>query len=363
MALAGALARGFAARAAEADQQGELPEADVADLKGSGYLALSVPARYGGAGASLGVCTEAQLALAEGSTSTALVAAMQLHLFGHALETGAWGELAPEFCERAVRGELFNAAASEPQLGSPSRGGLPQTEAVREGDALVVTGHKTWVTGGERLEHLLVRVTLDEQARTLWLPNHLPGVRWKRTWGGGLSLRASNSDDVFFDRVRVPVSHLVAEGRAGPNLWFPTLIAATYLGTAFAAQEAAARYALERVPTALGRPIATLPTIQRQLGEMAVRLAAARTLLVATAHAWTGEGDREAFYPRVVAAKHVAIEAALWVTEAALRLAGGASLGPELPLERLFRDVRAGLMHPPSGDAALELVGRRALGL
>jgi alkylation response protein AidB-like acyl-CoA dehydrogenase len=311
----------------------------------------------------LGTCTEAQLALAQGSTSTALVAAMQLHLFGHALETGAWGEHAPDFCGRAVRGELFNAAASEPQLGSPSRGGLPQTEAVREGDTLIVTGHKTWVTGGERLDHLLVRVTLEERAANVWVPNGLPGVRWKRTWGGGLSLRASSSHDVFFDDVRVKASHLVPEGRGGPNLWFPTLIAATYLGTAFAARDAAVRYALERVPTALGRPIGTLPTIQRQLGEMEVRLLAARTLLLETARAWTGEGDRGAYHPRVVAAKHVAVETALWVTEAALRLAGGASLGSELPLERFFRDVRAGLMHPPSGDAALELVGRRALNL
>jgi len=362
VALARRLAQEVARRAPDADRKGALPEEDIAALERSGYLALSVPKAYGGAGASLGACTEAQLELAKGSTSTALVAAMQLHLFGHALETGSWGDLMEEFCERAAQGELFNSAASEPTLGSPSRGGLPQTEAVRDGDDLVITGQKTWVTGGEHLDHLLVRVALEGRAATVWVPDGLPGVRWERTWGGSLSLRASDSHDVHFEGVRVPASHRLPEAPGGPNLWFPTLVTATYLGTALAARDAAVRYALARVPTALGRPIATLPKIQRQLGEMETALSAAKTLLLETAHTWTG-GDPAAHFPRVVAAKHVATETALTVTETALRLVGGASMAADLPFERFFRDVRAGLMHPPSGDAALELVGRSALGL
>ena len=117
------------------------------------------------------------------------------------------------------------------------------------------------------------------------------------------------------------------------------------------------------MPTALGKPIATLPTIQRQLGDLEIRLLAAKTLLLQTAGAWDGTGDRDGFFPGVVAAKVFAVETALGVTDAALKLAGGASLSPDLPLERHFRDVRAGLMHPPSGDAALELVGRARLGV
>lgn len=361
MAKAAELARGLAARAGAADRDGALPPEDVAALKGSGLLALSVPGTHGGLGADLGLATETLLALAQGSTSTTLVVAMQVNLFGHGLETGAWGETARRFCRRAVKGELFNAAASEPQLGSPSRGGLPQTYVVRQEGTLILNGHKTWVTGGEHLNHLLLRVRLENDVKTLWLPNHTPGVRWEKTWGGGLSLRASSSHDVFFENVRVPASHLLADGPKATNVWFPLLVGATYLGTALAARDAAVRYAQERVPTALGQPIATLPTIQRQVGELEIKLMAARSLLLETAHAWNGGGDREAFYPRVVASKQVAVETALSVTEAALRLAGGASLSTDLPLERHFRDVRAGLMHPPSGDAALALIGQRTL--
>ena len=359
MAKAAELAQGFSARAAAADRDGALPAEDIAALKASGLLALSVPEAYGGLGADLGLATETLLTLAQGSTSTALVVAMQVNLFGHL--DYAWGEHTERFCRRAVAGELFNSAASEPQLGSPSRGGLPQTHVVRQGDTFVLNGHKTWVTGGERLDHLLVRVRVEDESKTLWVPGQLPGVRWERTWGDGLSLRASGSDDVFFEDVRVPTSHLLVDGPKVTNVWFPLLVGATYLGTALAARDAAVRYARTRVPTALGKPIATLPTIQRQVGELELKLIAAKSLLLETANAWNG-GDREAFYPRVVASKQLAVETALSVTEAALRLVGGASLSPDLPLERSFRDVRAGLMHPPSGDAALELIGRDALG-
>jgi alkylation response protein AidB-like acyl-CoA dehydrogenase len=49
------------------------------------------------------------------------------------------------------------------------------------------------------------------------------------------------------------------------------------------------------------------------------------------------------------------------VTEKALQIAGGTSITKALPLERHFRDVRAGSMQPPSGDTALEMVGRAAI--
>ncbi len=79
---------------------------------------------------------------------------------------------------------------------------------------------------------------------------------------------------------------------------------------------------------------------------------------------WTGDpetcGD---LYSRVATAKHYAVEVAHDVTDKALRVAGGQSITAALPLERYFRDVRAGFMQPPSGDTALEIIGRGALGL
>ena len=334
-------------------------------MERSGYLKLSVPEAYGGRGASLGECVAAQLELSQGSASTALVAGMTLHIVGHEREVESWNRGAREaiFTDIA-RGALLNSAASEPRLGSPSRGGLPDTYAEENGDTLTINGHKNWVTGGEHLKHLLVRLRLGDEAVVVWLPAETKGLRWKRTWGDGLSLRASDSHDLFLEDVQVGADKIIQRGKTPANVWFPVVMAATYLGVGLAAQTAAIRYAQERVPTALGKPIATLPNVQRQVGEMTTTLQAAKTYLLATAAEWRGvEAERAAFLVKAAAAKHVAVEAALNVTDKALRVAGAAGIDKGLALERYFRDVRGGLMHPPSGDAALEIVGRRALGL
>ncbi len=367
LTLARDLAAGVHERAAEADQSRRLPRDDIEALARSGYLGLSVPREHGGWEASLATCVAAQLELARGSAATALVATMTVHLLGHEREVGSWSkDNFRALAQAAVAGELINSAASEPAMGSPSRGGLPASRAVRDGDRFVIDGHKTWVTGGAHLSHLIVQLRLEERAVQVWVPADSAGVRWEETWGEGLSLRASDSHDLYLEGVRVPASRLLTRPNPtrAPSVWFPLMVAANYLGPALAAREAVIRYARERIPTALGRPIATLPGIQRQIGEIDFPLQAAETFLLATAEAWSGDqADREAFLPRAAAAKHLAIETALEATDRALRIAGAAGLDPALPLERYFRDVRAGLMHPPSGDLALELVGRAALGL
>jgi alkylation response protein AidB-like acyl-CoA dehydrogenase len=367
VALAKNLGKRFCTRASTADRDGELSRKDIQDLKTSGYLGLSVSKECGGWGASLAECVAAQLELAKGSGSTALVVAMTLHVIGHARETRLWSASHYEgLCREVAKGALVNAVASEPRLGSPSRGGLPDTFAVRDGDKLVINGHKTWVTGGAHLNHLLVRLRLDEEAVTVWIPATTPGLRWEKTWGDALSLRASDSHDLFLENVVVAEARILetSQTRTSPNLWFPLLIAATYLGIALAAKDEAVRYAKERVPSALGQPIATLPVVQRQLGEIELRLQGALALLNQTALEGSDPNrDDSDFAPKANGAKQVAVETAIEVTDKCLRLAGAAGLHKGLALERYFRDVRAGLMHPPSKDAVLEQLGKAAVDL
>lgn len=364
--LAKQLAKEFATRADEADRVGKLPDEDIVALKESGYLGLSVPRAFGGWELSLRDCVVAQLELAQGSTSTALVAGMQVHIFGHQREARSWREpIYEQFCQEAAQGGLFNSIASEPQMGSPSRGGLPATTAVSTADGWCLNGHKTWSTGGRHLTHMLVQTAINgETAGVILVRQGTPGVRWEDTWSDALSFRASESNDVFFEDVLLPLDHLVEEGkgRGVPNVWFPLIMSAVYLGTAVAARNSTIRYALERVPTALGKSIATLPKIQRQIGEMDVALQAAQSLLLDVAGEWVGDDEqRSAFLPRIAAAKMMVTQTANMATDMALQIAGGSSITKALPLERYFRDVRAGAMQPPSGDTALELIGRAAI--
>ena len=353
------LAKKFQSRANEADKTGTLPPQDITDLKSSGYLTLNIPKQYGGHDLSLRECTEAQLELAQGSASTALVTAMQLQVFGAARDCKTWTDDTYErFCHAAVNGGLFNSVATEPELGSPSRGALFKSRAEITDQGYTLNGHKTWTTGGKHLTHMLVKAMCDDEPAVFLVEQNFSGIRWEETWQDVLSFRASDSHDVHFENCHIPKENLVQPHPDPPFVkspWFPMMLASVYLGSAIAARNTVIQYALERVPTALGKPIATLPKIQRLIGEMDMPLQAAQSLLLDTAETWNNN------IAHIARAKHFAVTVANDVTEKALFIAGGRALTPNLPLERYFRDVRAGQMQPPSGDTALEIIGKNAI--
>jgi alkylation response protein AidB-like acyl-CoA dehydrogenase len=134
-----------------------------------------------------------------------------------------------------------------------------------------------------------------------------------------------------------------------------------YLGVAETARDFAAQFARDRKPTALGgKSIAGLPNIRERAGRIDLLLFQARGLLVSTARAWDAAPSAH-MDGALAAAKVVATNNALAVAEEAMRLVGGSSLDRSMPLERHYRDVRAGLHHPPQDDAALALFARQAL--
>jgi alkylation response protein AidB-like acyl-CoA dehydrogenase len=133
------------------------------------------------------------------------------------------------------------------------------------------------------------------------------------------------------------------------------------LGIAEAAYEFARDYAQTRVIKPDARPIGHSPVIQRYIAEMSVTLEAAR-LMSARAALTAHPGAPE----RVLAisqAKYLSAETAVKVTDLALRVCGGRGLLKDYPLERHYRDVRAGLVMGPSTDFLLLNIGRAELGL
>jgi alkylation response protein AidB-like acyl-CoA dehydrogenase len=198
-----------------------------------------------------------------------------------------------------------------------------------------------------------------------------PGVRLEPVWGDSLSLRTVGNDDVYFEGVFVPEGWLIgrrpigapaAPGQQpGLNAWSLT-VAAVYLGIGQAACDAACDYANTRRPASLPGPIAELAHIQQWIGQMQIGLDAARAVLEGAARTWTEHPElRLGLAPQIAAAKYLATNTACTATDLALRVAGGFSLTRALPLERFFRDARAGLFNPPQDDLALALVGRAAL--
>lgn len=375
------LAARFAQRVDAHERAGTFPREHYADLHETGYLRWFVPPAYGGEGADLYEVVLAQEQLARGDGATAMAVDMTIHLIGRLTTTESWPQpVFAEVCRSIVTaGALINAAATEPEMGSPARGGLPATSATPTSGGWLINGHKLFVSMAPVLRYFLVSVALPPgpdmpeggKANAI-VQADAAGLRLEDTWSDALSLRTSGSFDVILENVFVPDDWVVERQPVGspppsdPTVqmaWFALSLAAVYLGIGQAACDTACAYARERVPSALGKPIATLPGIQRRIGEIQVPLMAARALLHQTARAWVDHPDgRGALAPQVAAAKYLCTNAAVQATDQALRVAGGFGLTRKLPLERFYRDVRAGLTHPPQDDMALELVGRTALG-
>lgn len=372
--LADELAPRFGERAARHDREGSFPFENFDDLRAAGLHLLTVPEEFGGWGATLPEAIRVIERLARGDGSTALVFDMHVQVLGSLSESRPWdGDQFARFCCSIVEGgAIINSCASEPELGSPSRGGLPATHARWTGDGYRLTGRKTFSSGSPVLTHALIPAMLDNAPEgtvgVFLMPMDRPGVRIEETWDV-LGMRTTGSNDLWLEDVPVSASDLVQRrgpdvpdpGKVSGGAWFGMTIAGVYLGIASAARDAAIDFARQRTPTALGgAAIATLEPIQRQLGALEAELLTARALLYTTAEAWAEHpAQRPDLMTHVGLCKVIATTHAVSATDLALRVVGGQSMSRALPLERLFRDVRAGLFHPPTEDMAYANLGKR----
>ena len=110
-------------------------------------------------------------------------------LIGRLAETRAWpADLFAGICREVVEtGALINSAASEPSMGSPSRGGLPGTTAVRTADGWRINGRKNWTSLAPALRWFVIMATVEEEGQPPRRANFLveagtPGLRVEETW-------------------------------------------------------------------------------------------------------------------------------------------------------------------------------------
>ncbi len=365
------LAPALAERAARHDRENSFPFENYEDLIRAGYHTATVPERLGGMGAGLhDLCLgQEQLGIGDGSTSLGI--GMHLSLLGRLAEEDSWPEeLWERVCGDVVeRGALINSAATEPGMGSPSRGGAPVTTARRVSGGWEISGRKSFTTIAPVATYFIVLAWIEEEERrgSFLVRRDQDGVSVAETWDA-LGMRATGSHDLVLERVRVPEESYIRprDSRPAPGpgrAWGALTLGATYLGVAQAARDYAANFARSRTPTGLGRPISELEHVREGIGRMELSIRSARAVLFETARTWQEEPERrDELAPDIAASKYLATNCAVQVTDLAMRLVGGSALSRRFPLERLFRDARAGLYNPPADHETLVLLGRWVLG-
>lgn len=376
---------GIAGRAADADRDGELPAADLDELRAAGLLGLLVPQRLGGSGGGFADWADAARVLAAASGATALVLNMHTSVVGALARTPdelARAMGAPEsfFAARdrtlagAAAGEFIAVAMSE--RGAGSRLSELRTHYRPEGDGYRITGAKAFCSGASHADIFFVAARAGDPDAACpagpatvshFLVPRGPGVSVEPNWDS-LGMRGTGSHDVRLD-VWVPADALVG-GVAGLSLlvaqvmpqWLVASYAAVYAGVGRAVFDAGIAHARGRTGTGLARGLAGLPAVRARFGHADAALAALDAVVDECAHRVDADPGSPSTNQWVWRAKLLAGRTAQDVAASIVEACGTAVTRRGHPLERLYRDARCGSLQPATSDVCADWLGTAALG-
>ncbi|MGW5161080.1 acyl-CoA dehydrogenase family protein [Nonomuraea wenchangensis] len=291
------------------------------------------------------------------------------------------GEWLPQMFGTENDVKLGAFCASEPDAGSDV--GAIRTRAVRDGGDWILNGVKTWATNGGIANVHIVVAAVDPELCTrgqasFIIPPGTPGLSMGQKFRKH-GIRASHTAEVVLDDVRVPGSCLlggpeklearlarVRNGeRAGEQAALRTFettrpaVAAMAVGVARAAFEHARDYAREREQ--FGRRIAENQAVAFLLADMATRVDIARFMTWRAA--WMARNGRRFEQAEGSMSKLVASETAVWVTEQAIQILGGAGYTREHPVERFHRDAKIFTIFEGTSEIQRLIIGRAVTGL
>jgi alkylation response protein AidB-like acyl-CoA dehydrogenase len=373
--LAGELADDFARRTAQHDEDASFPFENYARLKESGYSILIIPEHLGGLGATLLERIKAQERLAQGCGATALAINMHFNTLGLMVD------LYEKFKAPNVEAKLRKIAAqrlicggsgSEPDNAIWSL--RPRTVARRVSGGWIVNGRKIFGTQSVTIDYFFAQATWEDAPQgptilTFFIPpGETPGLAFKDDWNV-MGMRATASRSSELKDAFIPDDAVVSQYRMGRTMRLtkffakaPFSIGAPYIGIALAARNFVVDFMRERPRFPLKHPMSHLPSVYNKVGEMDMLIEGARAAMWKCA-AELDIDDSATWGRKAVASRMIAIENSVRVVDLAMRAVGGASYFKRLPLERMFRDVRAGLYHPFDSDETLELLGKTAFGI
>ena len=369
----------------EVERTGHVPKELGRDIqrkvKALGFYAPNIPEKYGGGG--LDNVTMALLERELGRTSWAL------HVW--------WGrpsnilcacneEQKPRYLAPTVSGEKIDALAiSEPDAGSDVRG--MKCSARKVGADWVINGTKHFISHADVADFVILFAATGEDSPSPLAVSDSPSPLGGEGRGGGskkritcflvdrgtpgfevrpgyqsVSVRGYNNSILTFDDCRVPASQILGDEGQGfemANTWLRSTrisVAATSVGKARRAFDLALNHAARR--RQFGSPIGKFQGVSFQLADMVTEIDAAEYLTLAAA--WRLDqglhADRE-----IAQAKLYASEMAARVTDRAIQIFGGMGLMSELPLERMWRDVRVDRIWDGTSEIQRHIIARDLL--
>jgi alkylation response protein AidB-like acyl-CoA dehydrogenase len=349
------------------DENEEFPERLWQQMADMGLLGIAISEKYGGSGGNILDMTLVIEELSRGMAAAGLAYFLSTCFGGKSI--GFYGsEEQKKFYLSGLAGGRFKfaLALTEPSGGTDILSSL-ETRAIQEGDHFIVNGQKVFITGAHVSDYLItvLRTTKTEKkshgVSILVIPADTPGIEIRRM--KKLGIKATGTNEIFFNDVRVPVTSLLGEKDKGWYQLVSTLnneritLAALCVGIAQAALEDALVYAQER--HAFGRPIGQFQAIQHQLANAATEIELSRMMTYKAA--WLQAKERPCMKEAAMA-KLFASETALRVTNVGMQVMGGYGYMMEYDMQRYFRDARLFSVAPINNEMLRNIIGE-SLGL
>lgn len=253
------------------------------------------------------------------------------------------GEQRAKYLEPVIRGEKRSSfALTEPDAGSDA--GSIKTRAVRDGDDYVINGRKIFISNVTHNDFIQLMAVTDPDKKTggvtcFLIDRDTPGFEIVREVELMIPDRPG---ELLFDNCRVSKDQILGEEGQGFAIAMEWLThnrlrhAIRCVGRAQRALEMAIEYAQERVT--FGRPLSYRQGIQWMIAESATELHAAR---LAIYHAAWRLDQGESVSAEGPMVKILGNEAAWKTVDRCLQIFGGMGLAKELPIERMFREIRS----------------------
>ena len=330
-----------------------------------GFMGLIFPEEYGGLNLdfyySLIFCEELSHCFSGGFTISALV--IQYMSATYLMKYGS-EDLKQRYLTGVITGDLVSSVAiTEPGAGSDIKG--IQTTAVREGDYYIVNGSKTFITNGYYGDFFVTTVKTDPEAGSkgvslLLIDRNAEGVTANKIEKMGW--HASDTAELGFDQVKVPVGNLIGEEGQGfrylmDGLQLERLTAAIHsLATAESALDYAVDYIRER--QAFNKKLKDFQVLRHSVAQMVADIATTKAFIY---HCCDLQERGDYAVKECSIAKLQAAELAIEVVSKCLQFFGGYGFTEDYKIARLYRDVRVGNIIGGTSEIMREIIAKMTI--
>jgi alkylation response protein AidB-like acyl-CoA dehydrogenase len=342
------------------DEEEKLSPELIRKIADIGFLGASFPQEYGGGGfGEVGYCVM-QEEMGRGDLATSTFIGAHQSIGANAIFIGGSEALKKKYLVPLAEGKYIGGfALTEASAGSDSFN--LRTKARLDGNEWVINGEKLWITNGGFADILSVFARTERGISAFVVETKTPGFtagpKEKK-----MGIRASMTNALTFDNVRVPKENIIGEDGRGFLIAMKTLdagrlgLGAACLGAMKELLELSTKYAKERKQ--FDAPLSQFQAIQFMLADIAMTIYALESMVYRTAQEYDEKKpvSRQAAYVKLYASEQLCK-----VADKAVQIHGGMGYSRELPIERYYRDARINPIFEGTSEVQRLVIAREIL--